>query len=122
MVAEAGKGKTPLLFLRLSALPDAAKDGPASAEFWKDLNFRREALGALEAQILLCVDPWHHALLVDEALDLLSWIMPKYHLIPPADSAPQRMEMFTGNLASTKIPFSAQAARSHWETFLARRG
>lgn len=108
---------TPLLILRPIALPDATHDGPATTEFWKALNYRREALGALSAQILLCVDPWHYGHLVDEALDLLSWVMPKFHLIPPPDISPAREKMLTGTLALAKIPVSIEAARARWDTF-----
>ena len=91
--------------------------GPTASAFWKDLNYRREALGALDAQILLCVDPWHYGLLVNQALDLLSWIMPKFHLIPPADLAPIRSDMLTGNIALAKIEITPAAAHARWETF-----
>jgi len=107
----------PLLILRPIALPDATNDEAAATAFWKVFNFGREALGALEAQILLCVDPWHYSHLVDEALDLLSWIMPKFHLIPPAELSVARTEMFTGNLVNTAFPTTPSAARARWETF-----
>lgn len=107
----------PLVLLHPVALPDAAADGPVAMEFWKALNFRREALGALPAQILLCVDPWHHSHLVDRALDLLSWLMPRFHLIPPPDAAVPRTEMLTGNLSGARLVPTPQAAESRWETF-----
>lgn len=116
-ISAKSKNGLPLLILRLDALPDVATQRFVSAAFWKDMNFRREALGALDAQIILCVDPWHHALLIDEALDLMSWIMPKFRLITPPESAARHTQMYSGNLAFVRIPVSAQAARARWETF-----
>lgn len=106
----------PLLILRPIALPDATHDGPAAADFWKALNFRREAIGVLPAQILLCVDPWHLGHLVDEGLDLLSWIMPKFHLIPPSELSPARAEMLTGNISGAQFSISPMAASARWES------
>jgi tetratricopeptide (TPR) repeat protein len=107
----------PLIILRPAALPDVTSDGPAAQAFWKALNYRREALGDLHAQILLCVDPWHHAHLADVALDLLSWLMPRFHLIPPPETSGPRMEMLTGPLADVGLRDAAQAAESRWQTF-----
>lgn len=116
-IANLPPGPPPLLLLHPAALPDAAQDGPAAIRFWKSLNFHREALGALPAQVLLCVDPWHHGYLVDQALDLLSWLMPRFHLIPPPDAAAPRQEMLTGTLIHGGLPGAALAAESRWETF-----
>jgi tetratricopeptide (TPR) repeat protein len=110
-------GPPPLIILRPTALPDITHDGAAVQAFWKALNYRREALGDLHAQILLCVDPWHLAHLADVALDLLSWLMPRFHLIPPADATSPRMEMLTGPLVKAGLSDAARAAESRWETF-----
>ena len=108
---------TPLLILHPAALPDATHDGPAANAFWKALNFRREAFGALPAQILLCVDPWHYGHLVDEALDLLSWVMPRFHLIPPPNAMPAKAEMLKGVIFQAKLDITPEAARARWDTF-----
>jgi tetratricopeptide (TPR) repeat protein len=107
----------PLIILRPTALPDATTEGAAVQAFWKALNYRREAIGDLHAQILLCVDPWHLAHVADVALDLLSWLMPRFHLIPPADATSPRMEMLTATLVHAGLADAARAAESRWETF-----
>ena len=107
----------PLLILRPLQLPDAATDHAAAVEFWRALNFRRETLGALPAQILLCVDPWHHDRLVDYAGDLRSWAAPKFHLLSAVTEGIEPSEGLAALSAFADLGVSPEAARRRWETF-----
>lgn len=107
----------PLLILRPLQLPDAANDHATAVEFWRALNFRRETLGALPAQILLCVDAWHHDRLVDYAGDLRSWTAPKFHLLPGSTEGIEPSEGLAALSSFADLGISPQAARRRWETF-----
>jgi tetratricopeptide (TPR) repeat protein len=107
----------PLLVLRPSQLPDPTNDQVATIEFWRALNFRRETLGALPAQILLCVDPWHHDRLVTYADDLRNWTAPKFHLLPSATDRVEPSEGLAALSSFVKFAISLDAARRRWETF-----
>jgi tetratricopeptide (TPR) repeat protein len=60
---------------------DPAVDTPASQQFWKEMNQAREALNALDAQILLCVESWSFRQAVEFADHLLSWAAMRIHLV-----------------------------------------
>jgi tetratricopeptide (TPR) repeat protein len=107
----------PLLILRPLELPDSATDHAAAVEFWRAFNFRRETLGSLPAQILLCVDPWHHDRLVDYAGDLRSWTAPKFHLIADPAGVIEPTEGLAALSSFVRFGISPDAAERRWETF-----
>jgi tetratricopeptide (TPR) repeat protein len=107
----------PLLVLRPRELRATPEDERAAYDFWQAMNFRRELLGQLPAQILLCVDPWHHRWLVDRAADLWSWLMPKLHLIPPPDLSAPRQESLAALSSFTEFPVSPEVAEKQWQNY-----
>ena len=78
----------PIIVLRPE--PGAAADQPEVAFFWKQMNAQREALGALPAQILLCLDEAHTAAAFHHAKDLVSWCSPKFEFLALTPGAPDR--------------------------------
>lgn len=69
---------TPFIFLRpvTGSLDD--KEKANCTEFWKNLNFQRETLGALPAQIILCLDEVQRPFAYSYAKDLISWCAPRF--------------------------------------------
>ena len=71
----------PVLFLRPEP-GDVAEAAIATvATFWKQLNSRREALGALSVQIVLCLDQAQTPFAFSHARDLISWCSPKFEFL-----------------------------------------
>ena len=106
----------PLLVLRPHELSGTAESERAAFEFWQAMNFRRETLAALNAQTLLCADPWNCKRIADRAGDLWTWLVPKIHLIPPLDMAPVRQEILPALASFAHFHISPEAARKQWET------
>ena len=71
----------PVLFLR----PEPGDVDEASvatvANFWKQLNARREPLGDLSAQIVLCLDLAQTPFAFSHAKDFISWCSPKFEFL-----------------------------------------
>jgi tetratricopeptide (TPR) repeat protein len=68
----------PVILLR-PILGESEVDGDyARAEFWKILNFQRERLGAVSAQVLVCLDTDQEKYARAHAPDLVSWCIPKF--------------------------------------------
>ena len=117
-VAETAHDHTlPLLILKPVQLPDAAADNLPARDFWQAMNFRRETLGALPAQILLCVDPWHHQRITEYAADLRSWTTPKFHLLPPAGAVLERTDGLAALSSFAQFNISPEAAEARWQSF-----
>jgi tetratricopeptide (TPR) repeat protein len=106
----------PLLVLRPRELSASAESERAAFEFWQAMNFRRETLAGLNAQTLLCADPWHCRRIADRAGDLWTWLVPKIHLIPPSDAALARQEILPALASFAGFHISPEAADKQWET------
>jgi tetratricopeptide (TPR) repeat protein len=71
----------PVLFLRPEP-GDVAEAAVATvANFWKQLNSRREPLGDLSAQTVLCLDLAQTPFAFSHAKDLISWCSPKFEFL-----------------------------------------
>ncbi len=101
---------TPVLFLRPE--PGAAADLPEMAPFWKELNARREALGATQALIVLCLDDAHTAAAFHHAKDLLSWCSPKFEFLTLTGLGSEERRLTATK--KTLAPLAFQAPAAEW--------
>lgn len=122
-LAESPRDPLPLLVLRPVELPVEPLEDPARAEFrqalvdfWRAMNFRREAWGELPAQLLLCVDPAHHERLIHLAADLRDWAMPKLHLRPDSAGVALRSEALGAFAGFAESHLSPAAAEMQWQS------
>ncbi len=113
----------PLLVLRPAELPVEPLQEPDRTvfrqtlhDFWRAMNFRREAWGELHAQILFCVDPVHHEHLVQFAADLRDWAMPKLHLVPPSAATAGSASALAGLTALAGFDLTPAAAEIQWQS------
>jgi len=86
-LASPGSCRSPALLLVPEYPENGAPPAPdVATQFWIHLNAQREALGHLDARILVCLDPAQEPYAATHARDLLSWCAPKFALF---DRAPQ---------------------------------
>ncbi len=92
--------------------PGADADSPVLAEFWKLMNGQREAMGALPAILLLCLDDAHTPAAYHHARDLMSWFAPKFACtsMTPITSEPR-----SSRLEIERSP-SGTGGRSAWDS------
>ena len=77
----AGAGPPPVLLLVPEYPEGGALPAGAASGFWKQLNAQREALGQLDARVLLCLDSVQEPYAAAYARDLLSWCAPKFAML-----------------------------------------
>ena len=77
----AGAGPPPVLLLVPGYPEGGALPAAAASGFWKQLNAQREALGQLDARVLVCLDPVQEPYAAAYARDLLSWCAPKFAML-----------------------------------------
>ena len=77
----AGAGPPPVLLLVPGYPEGGALPAAAASGFWKQLNAQREALGQLDACVLLCLDSVQEPYAAAYARDLLSWCAPKFAML-----------------------------------------
>lgn len=106
----------PLVVIYPGELRAAPEDERAAFDFWQAMNFRRELLGQLPAQILLGVDPWNKRWLIDRAADLWSWLMPKIDLRLAPEHPPPRGESLPALSSFADYRISPEIAESQWQT------
>ncbi len=99
----------PSIFLRPVSSPPGGEGNENTATFWKNLNFQRETLGALPAQIVLCLDEAQLPYAYAYAKDLISWCAPQF-LFPALSQSSGREEV----ASSTKTSDSNDFAASHF--------
>jgi tetratricopeptide (TPR) repeat protein len=77
----AAAGPPPVLLLVPEYPEGGALPAGAASGFWKQLNAQREALGLLDARVLLCLDSVQEPYAAAYARDLLSWCAPKFAML-----------------------------------------
>ena len=106
----AGSGAA-VIFLRPDPEGEAANDLEAQAAFWKEMNTRREALGALPVPLVLTLDDTQTAACFHHGKDLVSWCSPKFDL--PHRATAGRPTAVTEKSAGRDVPASSALT---WDT------
>ena len=75
---ELATGETPAIILRPVTGSLDAEEKENATTFWKSLNYQRETLGGLPAQIVLCLDEVQKPYAYAYAKDLISWCAPRF--------------------------------------------
>ncbi|MEY2880659.1 MAG: hypothetical protein RLZZ15_3039 [Verrucomicrobiota bacterium] len=109
----------PALFLRPEPGDIAEAALATVASFWKQLNAQREPLGALSAQIVLCLDLAQTPFAFSHARDLISWCSPKFEflaLTPASTSEKLVLHGETGrNVAGASALLTWQSLQPLWQ-------
>ena len=93
--------------------PGADPKSPALATFWKVVNGQREALGNLNAIVLICLDDAHTAAAYHHARDLISWCAPKFEFDALTPISDDRLALIQSESGSHS---SGSGGRSTWDS------
>lgn len=96
------------------------------AEFWRHMNFLREAWASLGAQLVISLTPKSHFFARNYAADLLDWCTLRIKLKRPVIAPPKRALIRPSPFAYPHLQLSVQAAgrifRRHHPSILEKRG
>lgn len=86
-------------------------------DFWKQLNFQRERLGQVSAQVLLWVDAYNSPFAYHYSRDLLDWCSPKFHLKAPPLAYRDRLPDIYASLEQSEFfPDTPRHAQIVWDS------